>query len=96
MTEGPGKPPAGTPTPAAPTPAPTATPAPQPTPTPLPTPAPTATPAPQPTPTPALKVGPEVGQAAPDFSVTTVDGEVLALSDFLGSKPFILYFFTTW
>ena len=93
VTEGPGRAPAGTPTPA---PAPTSPWAPQPTPTPLPTPVPTATPAPQPTPAPPLKVGPEVGQATPDFSVTTVDGEVLALSDFLGNRPFILYFFATW
>ena len=56
----------------------------------------TATPVPEPTSTPSLKVGPEVGQAAPDFTVTTVDGEVLALSNFLGNKPFVLYFFATW
>ena len=67
------------------------------TPTPAsPNPAPTTTLAPQPTPTPSRKVGPEVGQAAPDFTVTTVDGEVLALSNFLGNRPFILYFFATW
>ena len=38
----------------------------------------------------------EVGAQAPDFTVTTVDGEVLALSNFLGNRPFILYFFATW
>ena len=67
------------------------------TPTPAsPNPVPTATASPESTLTPSLKVGPEVGQAAPDFTVTTVDGEVLALSNFRGNKPFILYFFATW
>ena len=61
-----------------------------------PTPVPTGTPVPEPTSALSLKVGPKVGQAAPDFTVTTVDGEVLALSNFLGNKPFILYFFATW
>ena len=83
VTEEPGETTANTPT--------TASPAPS-----SPTPVPTATPVPEPTSTPSLKVGPEVGQAAPDFTVTTVDGEVLALSNFLGNKPFILYFFATW
>ena len=83
VTEDPGKAAADMPTPASPAPS-------------SPTPVPTATPAAEPTSTPSLKVGPEVGQAAPDFTVTTVDGEVLALSNFLGDKPFILYFFATW
>ena len=83
VTEDPGKAAADTPTPASPAPS-------------SPTPVPTATPAAEPTSTPSLKVGPEVGEAAPDFTVTTVDGEVLALSNFLGDKPFILYFFATW
>ena len=109
VTEDPGKAAADTSTPASPAPVPTAAPvtedpgkAAADTPTPAspapssPTPVPTATPAAEPTSTPSLKVGPEVGQAAPDFTVTTVDGEVLALSNFLGDKPFILYFFATW
>ena len=109
VTEDPGKATADTPTPASPNPVPTATPAAEDpgraeadTPTPVsptpasPTPMHTATPVTEPTPTPSLKVGPEVGRAAPDFTVTTVDGEVLTLSTFLGNKPFILYFFATW
>ena len=103
-TEEPGKAGPDTPAPASPAPVPTAasaTGAPDKeaaaTPTPVsPTPAPTATSTTQPTPTPSRKVGTEVGQAAPDFTVTTVDGEVLALSTFLGNRPFILYFFATW
>ena len=82
-TEEPGETTANTPTPATPVPSST-------------TPVPTATPVPEPTSTLSLKAGPKVGQAAPDFTVTTVDGEVLALSNFLGTKPFILYFFATW
>ena len=50
----------------------------------------------EPTSTPSLQVGPEVGQAAPDFTVTTVAGEMLTLSDFLGNRPLVLYFFATW
>ena len=82
-TEEPGETTANTPTPATSVPS-------------SPTPVPTGTPVPEPTSTLSLKVGPKVGQAAPDFTVTTVDGEVLALSNFLGNKPFILYFFATW
>ena len=82
-TEEPGETTANTPTPATPVPS-------------SPTPVPTGTPVPEPTSTLSLKVGSKVGQAAPDFTVTTVDGEVLALSNFLGNKPFILYFFATW
>ena len=50
----------------------------------------------EPTSTPSLQVGPEVGQAAPNFTVTTVAGEMLTLSDFLGNRPLVLYFFATW
>ena len=55
-------------------------------------PTPTATPRVPPT---RVAVGPRVGQRAPDFSVTTVDGEELTLADFQG-QPLILYFFAAW
>jgi hypothetical protein len=42
-------------------------------------------------------VGPQVGQRAPDFTVTTLDGKRLASPDLLAqNKPFILYFFASW
>ncbi len=58
----------------------------------------TATPTPsfEPTESPSLAVGPEVGDLAPEFELTTVNGETLALSDLSGYRPFILYFFATW
>ena len=58
---------------------------------------PTATP-PEPTafPTPQVKVGTNVGQRAPDFTVTTIDGKEVNSSSFLGQRPFILYFFASW
>lgn len=34
-----------------------------------------------------------VGQKAPDFHVTTSDGKSLALSDFVGKKNVVLYFY---
>ena len=80
-------------------PPPTNTPEPDPTPTPPPTatPAPTATPVPPPaTEAPSLKVGYNVGEMAPDFELTTIDGETLSLSDFRGSSPVLLYFYATW
>ena len=59
--------------------------------------APTSSPAtPEPTPAPSVKIGPRVGERAPDFSLTTIDGQTITLSSFLGNKPFILYFFATW
>ena len=57
---------------------------------------PKATPSSDPTEAPSLMVGPEIGKLAPEFELTTVEGDVLALSDFLGNRPFILYFFATW
>ena len=30
------------------------------------------------------------------FSVTSIDGDTYTLSDFVGERPFILYFFATW
>ena len=52
------------------------------------------------TPTPTapvqtVKVGTRVGDRAPDFQVTTVDGQSVSLADLKG-KPFILYFFASW
>ena len=85
-TDTPPPPPTDTPTPPTPTPQPTATPV------------PTDTPVPPPPPTepPSLKVGYNVGEMAPDFELTTIDGETLSLSDFRGSSPVLLYFYATW
>ena len=93
-----------TPVPPSPTdtppPPPPDTPTPEPTATPPPTatPVPTDTPEPPPPPTeaPSLKVGYNVGEMAPDFELTTIDGETLSLSDFRGSSPVLLYFYATW
>ncbi len=42
-------------------------------------------------------VGLEVGQRAPDFTLTTLNGAPLTSADLLAqNKPFILYFFATW
>ena len=80
-------------------PAPTATQVP-PTATPVPSgdePAePTATTAVEPTDAPSAMVGNEIGEVAPDFELTTIDGETLSLSDFRGDSPVLLYFFATW
>jgi cytochrome c biogenesis protein CcmG/thiol:disulfide interchange protein DsbE len=38
---------------------------------------------------------PRVGHPAPDFSLTALDGEEIALSDFQG-QPVVLNFWTTW
>ncbi len=56
----------------------------------------TATTAAEPTQAPSLEVGYEVGEMAPDFELTTIDGETLSLSDFRGDSPVLLYFFATW
>lgn len=72
---------------------PTATPRPQPTATPRPR--PTATPVP--TATPNIPVGHNVGQRAPDFTVTAVDGNTYTLSEVTASgKAVLVYFFATW
>ena len=74
-------------------PAPTATPRPAPTATPPPR--PTATPVP--TATPNVPVGHNVGQRAPDFTVTAVDGSTYTLSEVTASgKAVLVYFFATW
>ena len=59
------------------------------TPTPIP---PTNTPAP-----PSPQTGNRVGQSAPDFEVTTIDGVTRSLTDFKqASQPVVLYFFASW
>ena len=80
-------PPPLTPTAVPPTPIPpTAAP---PTDTPVP---PTNTPAPLPP-----QTGNRVGQSAPDFEVTTIDGVTRSLTDFKqASQPVVLYFFASW
>jgi peroxiredoxin Q/BCP len=35
----------------------------------------------------------KVGERAPDFSGTTADGKRIGLSDYLGSRPLVLYFY---
>ena len=85
----------------APPPAPTAAPPPPPTATPRPAPTaaprPTAIPTPRPTATPNIPIGHNVGQRAPDFSVTAVDGNSYTLSDITASgKSVLIYFFATW
>jgi len=40
--------------------------------------------------------GIEVGNIAPDFSVTTTDGEAVRLSDYRDNKPVLVYFMATW
>ena len=39
--------------------------------------------------------GPEIGKLAPDFELSSLDGQVVSLSDFLG-KPVFLNFWATW
>ncbi len=36
------------------------------------------------------------GDTAPDFTLTSLDGESVTLSDYRGEKPVVLDFFTTW
>ncbi len=38
----------------------------------------------------------KVGDRAPDFSATTLDGKRVSLSDYLGKKPVYLVFWATW
>ena len=53
---------------------------------------PTNTPAP-----PSPQSGNRVGQSAPDFEVTTIDGITRSLTDFKqASQPVVLYFFASW
>ena len=49
-----------------------------------------------PTPSPPQS-GNRVGQSAPDFEVTTIDGITRSLTDFKqASQPVVLYFFASW
>ena len=78
-------------------PAPTITPSPFPTATPRPRPTATPRPTTTPTPRPQLPLGSEVGNRAPDFTVTAVNGETYTLSEVNASgKAVIVYFFATW
>ncbi|MCZ6867064.1 MAG: redoxin domain-containing protein [Chloroflexi bacterium] len=43
----------------------------------------------------SVEVGYKVGQRAPDFLVTAVNGQEFSLASFQG-RPVILYFFATW
>ena len=43
----------------------------------------------------AVETGHEAGQKAPDFMLTTVEGEQVSLDSFHGS-PLVVYFYTTW
>ena len=96
-------PPTAIPVPTTAPPPPTAVPAPPPTAVPAPPPPPTATPRPAPTATavptatPNIPVGHNVGQRAPDFTVTAVSGETITLSEVTASgKAVLIYFFATW
>jgi peroxiredoxin len=45
----------------------------------------------------APRVGSAVGDFAPDFTVTTTDGETVSLGNFIDSgTPVVLYFFASW
>ena len=57
---------------------------------------PTAAPAPTSPPAEmAVETGHKVGQKAPDFMLTTVDGEQVSLDGFQG-RPLVIYFYATW
>lgn len=67
--------------------------------TPTPTLAPILTPTVAPTSaTPdQIKVGAGIGDRAPDFTVRTVDGQIISLAGLLAEKkPVLLYFFASW
>jgi len=42
------------------------------------------------------KVGINTGDLAPDFTITTIDGKTVSLSQLSSEKPTVLYFFATW
>lgn len=57
---------------------------------------PTSAPADTPAPTePPVEVGHMSGQMAPDFMLTTLEGEPVSLGDFQ-NRPVMLYFYTSW
>ena len=43
----------------------------------------------------SVETGHRVGQTAPDFMLTTVDGEEVSLDGFQG-QPLVIYFYATW
>ena len=43
----------------------------------------------------AVEIGHKVGQKAPGFMLTTVEGEQVSLESFQ-DRPLLLYFYTTW
>jgi cytochrome oxidase Cu insertion factor (SCO1/SenC/PrrC family) len=43
----------------------------------------------------AVEIGNKVGQKAPDFMLTTVEGEQVSLEGFQG-QPLLIYFYATW
>jgi len=45
---------------------------------------------------PAGKIGTNRGDIAPDFTIKTIDGKTLSLSELTSDKPTVLYFFATW
>ena len=57
--------------------------------------APAAAPDPTSPPSQASGTGHEVGQKAPGFELTTVDGEQVSLDGYRG-QPLLLYFYATW
>jgi peroxiredoxin len=64
----------------------------------LPTPTPTEAVVEPPPPPPvdlSLPVGPKIGNRAPDFTLQTMDGSTIALSDLLG-KPLLINYWATW
>lgn len=44
----------------------------------------------------ASEVGVRPGQRAPDFQVTSLDGQPLNNTQVSGGKPYILYYFASW
>ena len=61
--------------------------------------APTTVSPPEPTSPPTqtpVEVGHQPGQKAPDFALTTVDGEQVTLVSLLQGQPVVLYFYATW
>ena len=57
---------------------------------------PTTAPADTPAPTePPVDVGHEAGQKAPDFTLNTLEGGQVSLSDFQ-DRPVMLYFYASW
>ena len=57
--------------------------------------APAHTSAPTEAPEMTLDVGHESGQKAPDFMLTTLEGDAIGLSDFQ-DRPLMLYFYASW